>query len=451
MHNGKKQSHSGAGNVSVVGNGRRVQRVGKTLEIQDVWTGDLAMLAVRPGRGDDGGVVDMVYGGVRAIERSPWMAALPGIGAVHDGKGRVSVAVLTAFLTTGERAMPPFPVPTIADLRRAADGCRPTDEQLQTVSHVVSVLASRPAGAVTAESLWRHLRRRFPRPDIGRMVEAAVRLGKVRWRYKSGERWYWMPANWDWAAKALPSNPAAPVAKAADGWSLFDDLDQRRVLFVTEGKGAATVGRFVRDFKRRGGDPKQIEQVCMDMSPAFISGVEAKLPHAAVTFDRYHVMALVNDAVDEVRRRETESEPVLKKSRYLWLKNPQNLKAKDAQRLEALTQLHLKTARAYQMKLTLQGLWEYRHAYYAEQYLKKWYWWATHCRLEPMKAVAATIRRHWEGILHFIRSRITNGILEGLNAKVKAAAKRAFGFKTFEYYRTIIYLIAGRLELPVPA
>ena len=233
--------------------------------------------------------------------------------------------------------------------------------------------------------------------------------------------------------------------------TLFADLDQRRVLFVTEGKGSATVGRFVRDLKRRGGDPKQIEQVCMDMSPAFISGVQAKLPHADITFDRYHVMALVNDAIDEVRRRETETEPVLKKSHYLWLKNPENLKAKDAQRLEALTQLHLKTARAYQMKLTLQGLWEYRHAYYAEQYLKKWYWWATHSRLEPMKAVAATIKRHWDGILHFIHSRITNGILEGINAKVKAAAKRAFGFKTFEYYRTIIYLIAGKLEMPVPA
>lgn len=233
--------------------------------------------------------------------------------------------------------------------------------------------------------------------------------------------------------------------------TLFADLDRSRVLFVTKGKKAATVGHFVRDFKRRGGNPKQIEQVCMDMSAAFISGVEKKLPHAAITFDRYHVMALVNQAVDEVRRRETEAEPVLKKSRYLWLKNPENLKAKDAKRLEALTQLHLKTARAYQMKLTLQALWEYKHPFYAEQYLKKWYGWARRSRLEPLKAVAATIKRHWDGILHFIRSRITNGILEGLNAKVKAAAKRAYGFKTFEYYRTIIYLIAGKLELPVPA
>lgn len=103
------------------------------------------------------------------------------------------------------------------------------------------------------------------------------------------------------------------------------------------------------------------------------------------------------------------------------------------------------------MKLTLQELWNYRHPFYAEQYLKKWYWWASHSWLEPMKAVAATTKRHWEGILHFICSRITNGILEGLNAKVKAAAKRAFGFKTFEYYRTIIYLIAGKLDLAVSA
>lgn len=233
--------------------------------------------------------------------------------------------------------------------------------------------------------------------------------------------------------------------------TLFCDLDRSRVLFVTKGKDAKTVKRFIRDFKARGGDIRQIREVCADMSAAFTAGIQDHLPDASITYDRFHVMALVNDAVDEVRRRETEEQPVLKKSRYLWLKNPANLSRKDAQRLESLTGLHLKTGRAYQMKLALQRLWDYRHPFFAEQYLKKWYGWARRSRLEPMKEVAATIKRHWEGILRFIRSQITTGTLEGINGKIKAAAKRAFGFRTFEYYRTIIYLIAGKLDLAVPA
>lgn len=229
------------------------------------------------------------------------------------------------------------------------------------------------------------------------------------------------------------------------------DLDRSRVLYVTKGKEGRTVGDFVEDFQARGGDIGQIQEVAVDMSAAFTAGITEHLPDATITYDHYHVMALVNEAVDKVRREETEAQPLLKKSRYIWLKNPKDLSEKDTQRLDSLASLHLKTGRAYQMKLALQKLWTYKHPFFAERYLKKWYFWATHSRLEPMKAVAGTIKRHWDGILRFIRSRITTGKLEGINGKIKAAARRAFGFKSFEYYRTIIYLIAGKLELPVPA
>jgi transposase len=231
--------------------------------------------------------------------------------------------------------------------------------------------------------------------------------------------------------------------------STFCDLDESRVVFVTEGKDAATVGAFVADLTAHGGDPGQITEVCSDMSEAFIAGIAANLPNARHTFDRYHVMALANKAVDEVRRAEAKTVSDLKKSRYLWLKNPGNLNVGQTERLASLSTMNLKTGRAYQLKLALQELWTYRHPFYAEQYLKKWYFWATHSRLEPIKALAKTIKRHWDGILAFVRSRVTNGLVEGLNAKIKMAAKRAFGFKTFEYYRIVIYLVAGKLDLRV--
>lgn len=84
----------------------------------------------------------------------------------------------------------------------------------------------------------------------------------------------------------------------------------------------------------------------------------------------------------------------------------------------------------------------------AARYLRRWYSWATHTRLAPVIEAAKTLKRHWHGVLAFIRSRITNGIVEGLTSTIKTALKRAYGFKTFENYRTIIYLVAGKLDLP---
>lgn len=228
----------------------------------------------------------------------------------------------------------------------------------------------------------------------------------------------------------------------------FCDLDGARVIFVAEGKEAAPVQQFADSLVAHGGDPAQVIQVCCDMAPAYISGTETFLPNAAITFDRYHVMALLNHAVDEVRRQEAREVAGLKATRYLWLKNPEDLTATQRAALRTVKRLDLKTGRAYHVKLALRRFWSFRYPQVAERYLKRWYFWATHTRLTPVIEAAKTIKRHWSGVLAFIRSRITNGIVEGLTSKIKTALKRAYGFKTFENYRTIIYLVAGKLELP---
>jgi len=151
--------------------------------------------------------------------------------------------------------------------------------------------------------------------------------------------------------------------------------------------------------------------------------------------------------VDEVRRQEQKDRPELKKSRYIWLKNRQNLKAFQVEQLEQLTlaRHNLKTARAYHLRLNFQELWQ-QAPDQAEAFLKKWFFWATHSRLEPMKKVAYTIKDHWRGILRWFESRITNGILEGINSLVQAAKARARGYRTTRNFITIIYLIAGKLD-----
>jgi transposase len=228
----------------------------------------------------------------------------------------------------------------------------------------------------------------------------------------------------------------------------FCDLDASRVVFVAEGKEATTVAQFADFLAVHRSDPAQIEQACCDMAPPYILGLETWLPQAAITFDRYHVMALINYAIDEVRRQEAREVEGLKATRYLWLRNPENLSAGQRRQLRSLKRLDLKTARAYHLKLALQRFWSFSYVASAAKYLRRWYRWATHSRLEPMIRAAKAIKRHWRGVLAFIESRITNGIVEGLTSKIKTALKRAYGFKSFLYYRTIIYLVAGKLPLP---
>ena len=229
----------------------------------------------------------------------------------------------------------------------------------------------------------------------------------------------------------------------------FCDLETSRVIYVAEGRHKEVLSEFASDFTAHDGDLEEIDQVCCDMWPAYISGVHENLPNAQITFDRYHVMSMMNRAVDLVRRAEAKEQPeLLKRSRYLWLKNPGNLSAPQSERIKDLKTLDLKTARAYHIKLALQRLWDFRYPKAAARYLKKWYYWATHSRLEPIVEFAKTVKRHWDGILNYTESRITNGIVEGINSKIKTALKRAYGFKNFQYYRTIIYLVAGKLDLP---
>jgi transposase len=94
--------------------------------------------------------------------------------------------------------------------------------------------------------------------------------------------------------------------------SLFVDLEAPRVLFVTEGKDASTLERFKTDLEVHQGDPSHIQEICCDMSPAFIKGVEKHFPEAHLTFDKFHVLKILNEAVDEVRRQEQQIRPELK-------------------------------------------------------------------------------------------------------------------------------------------
>lgn len=227
--------------------------------------------------------------------------------------------------------------------------------------------------------------------------------------------------------------------------SIFVDLEKSKVIFAVPGKKAEVITKFKSDFEGHNGISENIKDFCVDMSPAFIAGIERHFPNAKITFDKFHIMKIINEAVDQVRREEQIELGLLKATRYIWLKNPGNLKKKQEQKLNDIKKMNTKTLRAYHLKLAFQEFFEQDPAE-APVFLQKWYFWATHSRLEPMKKAAATIKEHWPGIVRWFVSRVNNGILEGLNSLIQAAKRRARGYRTVENLIAMVYLVGGKLS-----
>ena len=230
--------------------------------------------------------------------------------------------------------------------------------------------------------------------------------------------------------------------------TLFVDLEAKRTIYVTDGRDQAVVEDFVDDLIAHNGSLENITQVSCDMSPAFIKGVEDNLTNAAIVFDRFHVTKIINEAVDKVRKAEVEMNPILRNSRYLFLKNHDHLTIYQQQRLEEiqLSGLNLKTMKALNIREAFQQIYQAPTPELFDKLLRKWYFWATHSRIEPIKEAAYTIQRHWEGIVNWIYYKINNGILEGFNSLFQAAKSKARGYQRSDTIKAIIYLLTGKLD-----
>ena len=236
---------------------------------------------------------------------------------------------------------------------------------------------------------------------------------------------------------------------------------QGRVLYVTEGRGSDTFHAFVADLAAHGGSAAAVRDVAMDMSQAFMKGATETMPFAAVAFDRFHVMKLVGDAVDQVRRIEARERPELKGSRFDWLRNPENLSDAGLERVAAFQKTNLRTVKAYHVRLNLQTLWTLPTVELARDFLRRWCAWAKRIMrpkdpasalaFSPLLRAVETVRSHAEGILAYYRKRMTTALMEGLNSLMQAARSRARGYRNPDTFTTMIYLIAGRLDFDLPS
>jgi len=242
------------------------------------------------------------------------------------------------------------------------------------------------------------------------------------------------------------------IAKGQRYVTIVADLEQGRVIFATEGNDAAAVGAFATHLDTHGGDAAAVTEAACDMSKAYIAGIGKHLPGARITFDHFHVSKLVGDAVDETRRAEQREEPwkraLLKGHRYTVLRNVSTMTKDQAAmaKIIAMPALHLKTGKAYRMRLSFQDAMS-QPGDDGVIALDRWCRWAKRCGLPEMRKVGQTLRDHWDGVCRFFTTGHTTAMMESINGLVQAARARARGYRNTVNLIAMIHLIAGRHDL----
>ena len=227
-----------------------------------------------------------------------------------------------------------------------------------------------------------------------------------------------------------------------------------RLLWIGKDRTVKTLLRFFRFFGKE--NTQRLKHVCSDMWKAYIKVIKKKAPQAIHILDRFHIVAKINKAIDEVRASEYRHmqkdgyEPILKKSRWCLLKRKENLTENQEATLKDLLQYNLKSIRAYLLKEDFHGFWEYVSPTWAGKFLDRWCTRVMRSKIEPMKKVAKTIRKHKPLILNWFKAKkqFSSGVVEGLNNKVKVATKKAYGFREYHCIEIALYHQLGKLPEP---
>jgi len=232
------------------------------------------------------------------------------------------------------------------------------------------------------------------------------------------------------------------------------DHERRCIVWAAEGRKAETLGPFFSLLGPKG--CTAIQLVSIDLAAGYRKAAEDNLPNAEVVFDRFHVQRLASDALDEVRRalvRELSGTPeatVVKNTRWALLHDASGLNALQRERLSLVQKTNRPLYRAYLLKETLVRALDYLQPKRALEALMAWIGWAQRSRLRPFVRVARTIRKHLPGILAYVRTRLTNGLTEGLNAKLRMIARRAYGYHSADALIAMLFLTCSNIRLDPP-
>ena len=224
------------------------------------------------------------------------------------------------------------------------------------------------------------------------------------------------------------------------------DADTRELLFMSVGRGSESLEAFVGALRAHQGTPEQIKLIGMDMSPAYQKGAQ-HFPNARIVFDHFHLMQLAGKALDEVRKQLKREGADLSEGLWALRGNEQTrTEEQKKRRIELITQYPI-LGRAMALRESFQEALQNKES----TALKEWLSWAQRSRLEPFRKMAKTIKGHWGGIVAFLETRMTNGVIEAINGLLQLAKRMARGFRSFENFRTMGYLKAGKLKLALPS
>ena len=252
------------------------------------------------------------------------------------------------------------------------------------------------------------------------------------------------------------------LRRGHDYVTVVHDLDAKRLLFCTAGRDHQTIQAFAQDLQAHGGEPTAIAHACMDMSAAYLKGATAYLPNAQVSYDRFHVVKLAGEAMDEVRTAEWKTEqarveeelghltPKQRRS-VLWgmRRNPSGWTNTQTEAMHWLQRANLKTARAWRLKMALREVFAnarmHNQAERAGAELKAWLSWARRSRLQPFKQLAATLKAHFDSVVRGMLDHRSNAFVEAMNGLMQQAKRAARGFRTVANFIAIAYLRLGKL------
>jgi len=232
------------------------------------------------------------------------------------------------------------------------------------------------------------------------------------------------------------------------------DAGVRRLLYVGKDREAKSLLRFFLEFGKE--RTARIKYVCSDMWQPYLKVLKKKCKEALHILDRFHIVANLNKALNEIRAQEARQlkrdgyGEILKHTRYCFLKNPENLTPKQEAKLEDVLQYDLKSVRAYLLKEAFQAFWKYTSPYWAEWYFDKWCARAMRSRLEPIKKFVRTLREHRVLLFNWFKAKkqYSSGIVEGLNRKVNLVTRKSYGFRTFPVLEMALFHALG--DLPEP-
>jgi transposase len=267
----------------------------------------------------------------------------------------------------------------------------------------------------------------------------------------------------DFAGVQIVGLDETSLRRGQDYITVVHDLDAKRLLFATEGRDHQTVLEFAADLKAHGGDPGDVRHVCMDMSAAYAKGVALALPAAQISYDRFHVVSMAIEAMDQVRRAEMADDSARVRSalgagdrrtlkQLLWgmRRNPAGWSRAQLHAMHWLQRSTLKSARAWRLKMALREVYARARAHnsaeQAARDLRAWLSWARRCRLEPFKKLAATLKERFDAVVRGMTDHRSNAFVEAMNGLLQQAKRAARGFRTSANFIAIAYLRMSKLK-----